>query len=97
MRHFVHGRAHEHVAAFFAKSQVAVATGFGRRDSWSIIHIDVLGKIRVLVVKINRRIHHGRNTLVGIQLVFGWILGLMQGVFNGRKSIARKASRQKGG
>ena len=91
MGHFVHGGAHEHVAAFLAEPQIAVAAGFGGRYPGRIVHVDVLGKVRVLVVEVNGGIHDRGDAPVGVQFVFRRVAGLVEDVFDGRRGIRRKA------
>ena len=94
MSHFMHGRSHEHVATFLAKPQITVATSFGRRDARGIIHINVLGKIRVLVIEVNCRIHHRRNTPVGILFIFRRIIRFVETILYGRQRVNRKTCDQ---
>ena len=82
MRHFVHGSPYEHVAAFFAKTQIAVAARLSGWNTWRIINIDVLGEIRVFIINIDSGIHDRSDSLVSIQFVIGRVRGLVERIRN---------------
>ena len=97
MTHLVHGRGHHHVAAVLAKPEIAVTARLGRGHTRRIVDVDELREVRVGIVELDRRIHHGRNALVGVLLVGSRVRGLVErvGDLGMRKNCRKGNGRQR--
>ena len=80
--HFVHGRAHEHVIAVLAKTEVAIAASLGSRNPRAVINFNMFREVGIFIIKENRRIHRRRNKFVSIEFILRRIGRLVQVIFN---------------